>query len=174
VNLIDRDELLRRMESERVTTVTGVRHILMDLPVPRCETCAELEADRKLLMKRLWTSEEKAVGLEWSISQWHAEEDDWVRDRAALEAEVLRVRTEWDKQQDVYEACLRSSREDREKAEAELAALRGQLVAADELDTALEWLDNGYVVRSTDKLERLDTAQRVYREMRSAREDGES
>jgi len=53
--------------------------------------------------------------------------------------------------------------------ENELAALKGQLAVADEMDTALEWLDNGYVIRSTDKLERLDTAQRVYREMRAAR-----
>jgi len=52
---------------------------------------------------------------------------------------------------------------------AELAALKEQLAVADEMDTALEWLDNGYVVRSTDKLERLDTAQRVYRELRAAR-----
>ena len=55
------------------------------------------------------------------------------------------------------------------EALAELAALKEQLAVADEMDTALEWLDNGYVVRSTDKLERLDTAQRVYRELRAAR-----
>ncbi|MEI6449152.1 MAG: hypothetical protein WCP98_04280 [Actinomycetes bacterium] len=51
----------------------------------------------------------------------------------------------------------------------ELAALKAQLAVADEMDAALEWLDNGYVVRATDKLERLDTTQRVYREMRAAR-----
>jgi HPt (histidine-containing phosphotransfer) domain-containing protein len=41
---------------------------------------------------------------------------------AELEAEVVRVRVEWDKQQDVYEALLKSSREDREQSEAALAA----------------------------------------------------
>lgn len=29
--------------------------------------------------------------LQWAITQWQAEEDDWVRDRATLEAEVARL-----------------------------------------------------------------------------------
>lgn len=55
-----------------------------------------------------------------------------------------------------------------------IAELEEQLEEADEMNAALEWLDNGYVVRAAAKLSRLDTAQRVYADLRArAKEGGE-
>ena len=42
--------------------------------VAKDDLIAELEAENKQ--------------LQWALAQWHAEEDDWVRDRATLESEL--------------------------------------------------------------------------------------
>jgi hypothetical protein len=66
--------------------------------------------------------------LEWAITQWQAEEDDWVRDRATLEAEAEGIGTEltiskrlnakW--MDERTEAIIRAERAEKALAEARL------------------------------------------------------
>ena len=69
-NIEKRDERITELEAELAALLKTMR-------AGGCRDCDDLAAEL-----------EKA---QWAITQWQADEDDWVRDRAALEAEVARL-----------------------------------------------------------------------------------
>ena len=73
--------------------------------------------------------DERIAELEWAIAQWHAEEDDWVRDRATLDAEMAALKAtvhELAKMRVDAVGQAQLERDAKVQADAELAALKAR------------------------------------------------
>ena len=64
--------------------------------------------------------------LGWAITQWHAEEDDWVRDRAALKAELAALEAERDQYKNTAIEAVMAEGEATKRAEKAEAILLGE------------------------------------------------
>ena len=121
-------ERIAELEVGEETFKESIRRNMKRSEKAEAELATKEDRIEDLVSERDETMEENTQ-LKWAITQWHAEEDDWVRDRAALEAEAEAIGTELTVSKRLNAKWMDSQTAaimDKEQAEAELAALKAR------------------------------------------------